>query len=135
MGDAQYIYQRERREFGKQCVFSDKKYLMCSIPSNHDEFRDFILKDPVERGTQLGKQYALSEVNTERTDFEHKAINHTEGGWPKDINPLDIEQTTRYKRKLEKDDLYITQVLRLSEVRFSSCKSHTKLTINKNCIE
>jgi dynein intermediate chain 2, axonemal len=60
--DLQYVYQKERKEFGKQCLFSDKKFLMVSIPSNHDEFNDYILRNPVEEGTQLSKQFSSSEV-------------------------------------------------------------------------
>ena len=54
-----YVYQKERRDFGKQCLFSDKKFLMCSVPSNHEDFNDYILKDPVSEGTQIGRQYAV----------------------------------------------------------------------------
>lgn len=60
--DLQYVYQKERKEFGKQCLFSDKKFLMVSIQSNHDEFNDYILRNPVEEGTQLSKQFSSSEV-------------------------------------------------------------------------
>ena len=60
--DQQYVYQKERKEFGKQCLFSDKKFLMVSIPSNHDEFNDYILRNPVEEGTQLSKHFSSSEV-------------------------------------------------------------------------
>ena len=112
----QYVYQRERREFGKQCLFSDKKFLMVSLPSNHDDFNGFMLRNPVSEGTQLGKQYALSEVNTESTTVDHKGVLHQEGGWPKDVNCEDIEQTVRYRRKLEKDDTFISQVTKLGEV-------------------
>ena len=41
---------------------------------------------------------------------------HTEGGWPKDINMKDVEQTVRYKRKIEKDELYIHTMLQLLPV-------------------
>lgn len=111
MSDLQYIYQKERKQFGKQCLFQDKKFLMVSIPSNHDEFNDYILRNPVSEGTQLSRQFALSEVNTTSTTTESRGILHTEGGWPKDVNYQDSEQTLRYRRKLEKDDTYITQVL------------------------
>lgn len=111
------MYQKERKEFGKQCLFSDKKFLMVSIPPNHDEFNDYILRNPVEEGTQLSRQFALSEVNTVSTTTESKGILHTEGGWPKDVNYQDSEQTLRYRRKLEKDETYITQVPRMGEVR------------------
>lgn len=33
-------------------------------------------------------------------------MNHSEGGWPKDINYQDPEQTVRYKRKVEKEEAY-----------------------------
>ena len=117
MTDLQYIYQKERKEFGKQCLFSDKKFLMVSLPSNHDEFNDYILRNPVSEGTQLSRQFALSEVNTMSTTTESKGILHTEGGWPKDVNYLDSEQTLRYRRKLEKDETYISQVPKMGEVR------------------
>lgn len=47
-------------------------------------------------------------------------MNHIEGGWPKDINPSDVEQTVRFKKKIEKDDMYIHSVRQLSHV--SICK-------------
>lgn len=117
MTDLQYIYQKERKQFGKQCLFQDKKFLMVSIPSNHDEFNDYILRNPVSEGTQLSRQFALSEVNTTSTTTESRGILHTEGGWPKDVNYHDSEQTLRYRRKLEKDDTYITQVLTADSLR------------------
>jgi dynein intermediate chain 2, axonemal len=33
-----------------------------------------------------------------------------EGGWPKDINRLDEEQTARYRKKQEKDEAYLSQM-------------------------
>lgn len=62
------------------------------------------------------------------TTTENKGILHTEGGWPKDVNYQDSEQTLRYRRKLEKDDTYITQVPRMGEVRES-------LSLLKNCFD
>lgn len=114
--DLQYVYQKERKDFGRQCLFAEKRFLMASIPSNYNEFSNYILRNPVSEGTQLGKQFGLSEANTESTTTESRGILHTEGGWPKDVNFLDPEQTLRYRRKLEKDETYITQVPRLGEV-------------------
>lgn len=130
--DLTYVYQKERKDFGKQCLFADKKYLMVSIPSNYNEFSNYILRNPVSEGTQLGKQFALSEVNTVSTTTENRGILHTEGGWPKDVNFQDPEQTLRYRRKLEKDETYINQVPRMGEVRsfrkFSFNLSHLSVT-------
>lgn len=56
------------------------------------------------------------QVNTERYETESRGMNHTEGGWPKDINPAEVEQTIRFRKKVEKDDAYISIVMRLGTV-------------------
>lgn len=111
-----YSYQKERRDFGRQCQFTDKSELMLSIPSNRDVFKDYVLRNPVERYTEIRKQFSLSTCNTESVEFESRGLMHTEGGWPKDVNPKDGEQTVRYKRKIEKDENYINQVMTLAKV-------------------
>lgn len=112
---SEYLYNRERRQFGKPCTFTDRNELLFSQPSDRDIYRNYILQDPVSQSTQYGKQMALTEVNTERATFESRGINHTEGGWPKDVSLSDPEQTTRYRRKIEKDELFITQAMALSK--------------------
>lgn len=112
----QYSYQKDRRDFGRQCLFADKNELLFSEGPNRLLFKDFILRNPVERWTHKSGQMAASEANTDRATFEHKGINHIEGGWPKDINLADPEQVVRYRRKIEKDETYIVQVMGLTKV-------------------
>lgn len=115
--DIQYVYQKERRNFGKQYQFADKNELLFTEPPNRSLFKDYyILKNPVEQFTQKSRQISASEANTDRATYEHKGINHTEGGWPKDVNLADPEQTVRYRRKIEKDESYIVQVMGLTKV-------------------
>lgn len=45
-----------------------------------------------------------------------QGMNHFEGGWPKDINPSENDQTMRFRKKIEKDDAYISSVLNLCQV-------------------
>lgn len=40
-------------------------------------------------------------------------MNHTEGGWPKDLNFMDSEQTLRFRKKIEKDEMYTHSILQL----------------------
>ncbi|VDQ06800.1 unnamed protein product [Trichobilharzia regenti] len=40
-------------------------------------------------------------------------MNHTEGGWPKDVNAQEPDQVIRYRKKVEKDELYIATVHKL----------------------
>lgn len=113
--DTQYVYHKQRREFGQQCSFADRNDVLFTEASDRTLARQYILRDPVTQGTQYGIQMACSDVNTERATFETHGINHTEGGWPKDICLQDPEQTTRYRRKIEKDELFINQVMGLTK--------------------
>ena len=58
-------------------------------------------------------------MNTERFETESRGINHVEGGWPKDVNPAEVEQTIRYRKKVEKDEIYMNTIQQLGNV--SSC--------------
>ncbi|KAG9473519.1 hypothetical protein GDO78_004035 [Eleutherodactylus coqui] len=75
------------------------------------------------------------EVNTERFEMEARGINHVEGGWPKDINPQEIEQTTRYRKKVEKDDHYITTITQLGSVMEHCIKQNNAINIYEEYFE
>jgi len=60
-------------------------------------------------------------VNTLSMDFESRGVNHTEGGWPKDVNHLDVEQIVRYRKKIEKDISYVNVISGLGDVIRFSC--------------
>jgi len=59
------------------------------------------------------------QVNTSFIEFINQGINHSEGGWPKDVSAADPEQTTRYRRKLEKDEQYAVQMMSLAAVQLN----------------
>lgn len=56
------------------------------------------------------------QVNTLRFESDSSGMNHLEGGWPKDINPQEMEQTIRFRKKVEKDEGYIASILQLGTV-------------------
>lgn len=58
------------------------------------------------------------QLNTERFETESRGINHVEGGWPKDINPAEVEQTIRFRKKVEKDENYTNIIQQLGSVRY-----------------
>ena len=55
-------------------------------------------------------------MNTERFETDSHGVNHTEGGWPKDVNYAEIEQVTRYRKKVEKDEMYMHTINQLGGV-------------------
>lgn len=58
----------------------------------------------------------IEQVNTERFETETRGINHTEGGWPKDINSAEVEQVMRFRKKVEKDEMYVNTIQQLGSV-------------------
>ena len=41
------------------------------------------------------------QVNTNAVMFATKAINHVEGGWPKEVDYTEAEHVIRYRKKVE----------------------------------
>lgn len=60
--------------------------------------------------------FVFLQVNTDKTCVESCGVNHVEGGWPKDISYLDLEQTMRFRKKTEKDENYLQIILQLGNV-------------------
>ncbi|XP_050305470.1 dynein intermediate chain 3, ciliary [Anthonomus grandis grandis] len=103
--DISYAYQKKRSEYGRQCLFSDKgPDLIDNFSSNKKLLKEYILRDPVNRSTLCAPVQAEHSLNTMRAEFTNSSMNHVEGGWPKDVNTADEEQTKRYRRKIEKDE-------------------------------
>lgn len=115
--EIQYVYQKKRSEFGRQCLFSDKgPDLIDNYPSNKRNLWEYILRDPVDSYTQYAPVQAEHEINTMRAEYTNGFMNHIEGGWPKDVNKDDEEQTKRYRRKIEKDEGFNHTILHLCKV-------------------
>lgn len=62
-------------------------------------------------------------MNTMRAEYYNTAMNHVEGGWPKEVNINDEEQTKRYRRKVERDESFNHTILHLAKVSIVALKS------------
>ena len=111
------LYQRPRREFGRAVnTFSTTQPESCgSWESDVYIKANYIVRDPAILELQAIPGMSEHEVNTERFDYVTHGMAHMEGGWPKDIDCTEKEQTTRYRKKIEKDEEYIRQVKALGE--------------------
>eukprot|EP00042_Codosiga_hollandica_P043770 m.420643 g.420643 ORF g.420643 m.420643 type:complete len:780 (-) comp56637_c0_seq4:151-2490(-) len=110
------VYRRRRSQFGRPCVFHERKAeLLLDIMPDAALRSQFIARNPCEAAALAASQYSEHEVNTERFSTEHKGVNHVEGGWPRDIDPSELEHTMRYRKKVEKDEGYMQAVLDLGK--------------------
>ncbi|KAI2584845.1 dynein axonemal intermediate chain 2 [Homo sapiens] len=109
-----YVYVKKRSEFGKQCNFSDRQAeLNIDIMPNPELAEQFVERNPVDTGIQCSISMSEHEANSERFEMETRGVNHVEGGWPKDVNPLELEQTIRFRKKVEKDENYVNAIMQL----------------------
>ncbi|XP_072259578.1 dynein axonemal intermediate chain 2 [Pyxicephalus adspersus] len=131
-----YVYTRKRSEFGRQCNFSDRPAeLHVDILPDPSQALNFIERNPCDVGIQCAHDMSEHEVNTERFEMESRGINHVEGGWPKDINPQEMEQTSRYRKKVEKDDHYIATITQLGSVMEHCIKQNNAINIYEEYFE
>ena len=72
-------------------------------------------RNPTDVAIQCIPERSEHEANTERFELLSQGVLHTEGGWPKDVDHLEIEQTMRYLKKTEKDEEYIRTIKGLGE--------------------
>lgn len=112
----EYICKRERRYFGRRLIFRNEDKILINEQPNREISNQYILKSCAERSTQFAPTYSLNVANTDRATYKSIGILHNEGGWPKDINIRDPEQMIRYKRKIEKDENYINQVMSVTKI-------------------
>nr|XP_056704684.1 dynein axonemal intermediate chain 2 [Euleptes europaea] len=131
-----YVYVKKRSEFGRQCNFSDRAAeVNVDILPDAVQAMNFIEKDPIDTAVQCACNMSEHEVNTERFQMETRGINHVEGGWPKDVNPLEMEQTIRFRKKVEKDENYINVITQLGSVMEHCIKQNNAINIYEEYFE
>jgi len=62
--------------------------------------------------------FSESEVNTDSVETYSKGVSHTDGAWPKDVDPKYVESVMRYKKKVERElgfGVFVNKAVELSE--------------------
>eukprot|EP01063_Lacrimia_lanifica_P003970 TRINITY_DN12215_c0_g1_i1.p1 TRINITY_DN12215_c0_g1~~TRINITY_DN12215_c0_g1_i1.p1 ORF type:complete len:611 (+),score=271.88 TRINITY_DN12215_c0_g1_i1:137-1969(+) len=107
MAEISYMYQKQRREFGRPVEFqnNDPEPLFEFLP-NQQLKDEYIAMDPYER--EIENVPSLSEygTNTAKIETRPKGQTHVEGGWPAAIDYTDLDDKTKYRKKVEREDSY-----------------------------
>ncbi|XP_069581767.1 dynein axonemal intermediate chain 2 [Brachyistius frenatus] len=131
-----HVYTKLRSEFGRQCRFSDRPAeLLLDVPPDPNLALQFIQRTHRDQAVQACRDMSEHQVNTERFESESCGINHVEGGWPKDINPDEMEQTIRFRKKVEKDESYGNSLLQLGGVMDYCIRQNNSLDIYEDGFE
>lgn len=107
-----------RVQFGRPVNFRDEGALRLSVDIRPDPSLSvsYVTRKECSTETQSVPEYSEHDANTEHATYATTGIQHSEGGWPKDVDPSDIEQTMRFRKKVEKDENYVRVVKALAEV-------------------
>ncbi|NXA48591.1 DNAI2 protein, partial [Nothocercus julius] len=125
-----YVYTKKRSDFGRPCNFSERAAeVAVDIAPDPGAAAAFVPRNPVDAHVQHASDMSEHEVNTERVEVETRGVNHTEGGWPKDINPHEMEQTIRFRKKVEKDENYINTITHLGSLMEHCIKQNNAINI------
>lgn len=110
--DITYVYSKLRKEFGRHVVYKKREAeVLLDIQPNPDDGKDVWETVPIaEKGVQASYDVSEHTVEPVTVAIETTTASHTQGGWPKDIEPTDAEHTSRYRKKVERDGNYAQAV-------------------------
>lgn len=80
-----YTYTKRRREFGRQCVFTDTVLTLCAIDSDPELKKQYARTKTSNVPIQHDQRMAEDEVKTDDAPIRNFGVFHTEGGWPSHI--------------------------------------------------
>ena len=90
------VYQKERHDFGRSVIHLAKTNI--DIVDEFLQEKD-LMGEHVERSPTILDIQAIPEmsemyVNTETVTYRAQGMCHLEGGWPKDVDSTEKDQTT-----------------------------------------
>eukprot|EP00326_Haptolina_ericina_P022351 CAMPEP_0181194490 /NCGR_PEP_ID=MMETSP1096-20121128/14368_1 /TAXON_ID=156174 ORGANISM="Chrysochromulina ericina, Strain CCMP281" /NCGR_SAMPLE_ID=MMETSP1096 /ASSEMBLY_ACC=CAM_ASM_000453 /LENGTH=548 /DNA_ID=CAMNT_0023284003 /DNA_START=121 /DNA_END=1767 /DNA_ORIENTATION=- len=89
----------------------------------------YIERNPSVLDVQAMPEMSEHEVNTERFSYLSIGMFHQEGGWPKDVDATEKEQTLRYIKRVVKDEDYVRQINNLGDAVESSIMQNYAIDI------
>ena len=130
MTELAHIYTKKRRDFGKHCKFSTvPAFSLLEISSNESTKNQYVLKNPVVSCFDTAPQMSEHEVNTERLVSKNSSMRHVEGGWAKEIDYTELSDTTRFRKKAEKDEDYKAAIKALAPLVTRCLKQNNTVDI------
>ncbi|XP_038212077.1 dynein intermediate chain 3, ciliary-like [Zerene cesonia] len=109
-----YEYTKLRKNFGRQPLFQEvPAHLLDSINPNVEQQKLYILRNPVHRTIQATMPQSEHDANTKQLVMHEQGINHSEGGWPRDVHLYNEDHLARHRRRVQHEDGYVNAILSL----------------------
>lgn len=73
---------------------------MClDVRPNEDHRRQWAIAPSVHKAIQAAPDMSEHDTNTQAVLFATQSIQHSEGGWPREVDAGDVEHVLRYRKK------------------------------------
>ncbi|XP_039753981.1 dynein intermediate chain 3, ciliary-like [Pararge aegeria] len=109
-----YAYTKLRKSFGRQPLFQIvPAHIIDSINPNAELQNEYMLRNPVHREVQATLPQSEHDTNTKQIFIHEQGINHTEGGWPRDVHLYNEDHLNRHRRRVQHDDNYVHSILKM----------------------
>lgn len=107
---------KKRKDFGRYCNFEDVEPKVLGQVDCNPMCGDMYIEQTIIN-LVLDNIPQMSEVsvNTARVQTKSRAMMHTEGGWPKDIDASEAQDTMKWRKRLEKDPAFTNCVKQLTK--------------------
>ena len=120
-----------RRRFGRDTSYfvetevHDVEY----VERDPTIFVDYVDVNPSSIELDTSVEMSVHTVNTRVIRTEVCNMTHREGGWPKDIDPDENQDVKRYRKKVEKAEVYRSDIVRVSDVVENAAQQNNTVDI------
>jgi len=116
MNEYEHIYMKKRKEFGRYCNFEDVEPKILGQVERHPQSSDMYVEQTIlNLVVDNISEFSEHAVNTARVQTKTRPMRHTEGGWPKEIDAMEMQDTLKWRKRLEKDPTFTTAVRQLTK--------------------
>jgi len=116
MNEYEYIYMKKRKDFGRYCNFDTVEAKILGQVDHQPQCGDMYVEQTIINAVFHNiPEFSEHSVNTARVKTSARVMTHVEGGWPKEIDYSEAQDTLKYRKRLEKDPAYVTAVRQLTK--------------------
>jgi len=130
MNEYEYIYMKKRRDFGRYCNFDTVDAKILGMVERQPQCGDMYVEQTIINAVFHNIPTASEHsVNTARVKTNSRVMNHVEGGWPKEVDYTEAQDTLKYRKRLEKDPQYVSSVRQLAKQTVMCLEQNTTIDL------
>ncbi|KAL8270679.1 hypothetical protein Esti_005395 [Eimeria stiedai] len=115
MNEYYYTYTKLRQEFGRPVCFTlTEPRTLGMIEPNCAQMDQLIPQNPRNFGGDTIIELSEHTVNTGSVSVSGRGMRHVEGGWPKDVDPSDAQEVSKWTKRAERDPSFLQSVKQLT---------------------